>query len=904
MRKIVALWCFLIVVGWTGSATASLVAYYPFNGNADDMSGNGNNGTVYGATLTEDRFGNANHALYFDGNDYIDVPHSATLDITQAISISLWTVMSYAQSNITENKYLISKGNGAVNDYANNTYAVFLGNSDIDYFSGNLYTIGGRAGSLIDKEQLRLADFNMGQWYHLVMTWDGATIRIYKDGDHIQTADIFFQGNINSLAANLNIGRLGNGARYYKGSIDDVRIYDHALNDSEVLQLYTEPDPMGKISGVVTREVDGQPISGLTVRACSEGYGACREAETQTNGAYSITNLPPGDYKIQVIISDTDYVQQYYDNAYSSSDALPISVLGGHYTTGINFSLALNGNISGVVTRKSDSQPIAGLWVHAYDYSHKYQAGYAKTEADGSYTIIGLAASRYSVYIDSDRTDYLRQYYNKSFLLDDASLVLVSSGQYTTGIDFNLVIGGKISGTVTSESDGQPLSGRYVSANDYSSGVFVKSGEVQTDGSYTINRLPAGNYRLYVPAPLGTDYIGEYYKGVYSSQNASPVAVTLGMTTSGIDFSLLVGGRISGFVTRESDGQHLPGGYVTAYEYSKGYHVNSGMVQTDGSYTITQLPGGNYRVYASAPHPSDYIRGEYYNNSSQVNVILGQTTTGINFSLPIGAKVTGMVTAESDGKPISDVCIRVCDYSGSDYSGSYFSQSHVDGSYIINGLLAGTYRVEAYACGYPYVGTEWVRLYWDNTFDWGAAAPVAVSLGETATGIDFCLTSGGGRIEGVVTGKSDGQPIRSMLIELLHYPSDVILDRKYTGIDGTYSIYGLAPSSYIVRSNPTGTNYNAQYFKNTTSISNAVPVVVIMNELTTGIDFVLGVQGDEMGDLNEDGTVSIDDAILSLQVLVGMNPTQLGYESPGTNADDKTGLEDAIYVLRVIGGLR
>ena len=54
--------------------TDDLVAYYPFNGNANDESGNGNNGTIFRATLTTDRFGNANRAYSFDGSSFISVP--------------------------------------------------------------------------------------------------------------------------------------------------------------------------------------------------------------------------------------------------------------------------------------------------------------------------------------------------------------------------------------------------------------------------------------------------------------------------------------------------------------------------------------------------------------------------------------------------------------------------------------------------------------------------------------------------------------------------------------------------------------------------------------------------------------------------------------------------------------
>jgi len=69
-----------------------LVAYYPFNGNVNDESGNGNNGIVYGATLTNDRLGNPNSAYSFDGiNDYISVPDSYSLrSPTEAVSISAW----------------------------------------------------------------------------------------------------------------------------------------------------------------------------------------------------------------------------------------------------------------------------------------------------------------------------------------------------------------------------------------------------------------------------------------------------------------------------------------------------------------------------------------------------------------------------------------------------------------------------------------------------------------------------------------------------------------------------------------------------------------------------------------------------------------------------------------------
>ena len=78
--------------------TNGLVGWWPFNGNANDESGNGNNGTVNGATLTTDRFGNVNKAYSFDGvNDFLLIPS----DITD-FSISLWFNFSAPSNQFSE----------------------------------------------------------------------------------------------------------------------------------------------------------------------------------------------------------------------------------------------------------------------------------------------------------------------------------------------------------------------------------------------------------------------------------------------------------------------------------------------------------------------------------------------------------------------------------------------------------------------------------------------------------------------------------------------------------------------------------------------------------------------------------------------------------------------------------
>jgi hypothetical protein len=85
-----------------GIPTSGLIAWYPFNGNANDESGNGNNGSNYGATLTADRFGNANKAYSFNGStDYISIPLSipAVTEAFDGFTISGWINLNTLGSN-------------------------------------------------------------------------------------------------------------------------------------------------------------------------------------------------------------------------------------------------------------------------------------------------------------------------------------------------------------------------------------------------------------------------------------------------------------------------------------------------------------------------------------------------------------------------------------------------------------------------------------------------------------------------------------------------------------------------------------------------------------------------------------------------------------------------------------
>ncbi len=201
---------------------SSLVAYYPFNGNANDKSGNANNGTVNGATLTTDRFGNANSAYYFDGSSYISISDNPNINIQtgESFSISFWCKHD-AQNNAT---YLISKYKGS---YGEPSYAIGTGSAG-DSYSWFEFTANNGI------ENRGAIDLNDTNWHNITTVFkSGESITIYVDGVlDISNPTSYSDSIINSR--NLTIGSGSNIAQFYKGAIDDIKIYKKALSLQEI----------------------------------------------------------------------------------------------------------------------------------------------------------------------------------------------------------------------------------------------------------------------------------------------------------------------------------------------------------------------------------------------------------------------------------------------------------------------------------------------------------------------------------------------------------------------------------------------------------------------------------------------------------------------------------------------
>ena len=207
--------------------TNGLVGYWPFNGNANDESGNGNNGTVNGATLTADRNGNANSAYYFSGagcSTRIDASIN-TSSIQNSFTLAFWLMRS---DNGCGSPRIMEFWSGS--DSNGTLGFAFHGNSfqpGLDYFTSTTH---------INNASIGYNQINNNQWSHIVLTCNSSSAKCYQDGVLINT----FPSNGNAiLSGNAAFGRMNHPANdAFKGKLDDIAIYNRALTQQEITNLY------------------------------------------------------------------------------------------------------------------------------------------------------------------------------------------------------------------------------------------------------------------------------------------------------------------------------------------------------------------------------------------------------------------------------------------------------------------------------------------------------------------------------------------------------------------------------------------------------------------------------------------------------------------------------------------
>lgn len=360
----------------------------------------------------------------------------------------------------------------------------------------------------------------------------------------------------------------------------------------------------GSISGRVTDEQTGLPIIMAHLIAIGLDNWCFGEAWSDTSGYYMIQNLCAGIY--QVNANKMGYIPATYPDS--------VIVIAGENTPDIDFALAPigePGSISGTITDASTDQPIPGACVWAYgEFGH----GQARTDSLGQYTIFSLYSGDYFV------TAWAWGYYPQDY----PEPVNVIEGQNTPDIDFALIPyegpgEGIIAGQVFEDTTFLlPIPNAIVFA--ISLGGNWGFDFTDSVGAYMIQGLQTDDYYVFALAP---GYMGEFYDGVYTWEEATLVTPD----AYDIDFYLVPcgsgGGRISGVIS--SDDSPLEGTLV--YAQADGEVKGFARSSSEGGYVINGLLPGTYTVSAS--------KVSYYDGSYPDPVEVGSgKVSGIDIELP------------------------------------------------------------------------------------------------------------------------------------------------------------------------------------------------------------------------------------------------------------------------------
>lgn len=285
--------------------TTGLVGWWGFNGNANDQSVNSLNGTVNGATLSNDRFGNTNSSYSFNGtSNFISIPDNNALDLSSQYSISVWfKIPDYSNgpslpdgSGSTDNERTII-GKPRTSGWATG-YNI---KSPMNGVITKVKTDAANMSCCPNTGVLSLSTPSLNAWVNVIVTYNGSVLKLYFNGilENSITAVI----SLNNSTESLYIGKEFNNVtlnwyRWFKGNIDDIGIWNRALTPCEVTQLYN-----ASVIATPTITVIGSTAlcSGKTATLTTSTVGSY----TWSNGAntQSITVNNAGSYSVSVTTS-------------------------------------------------------------------------------------------------------------------------------------------------------------------------------------------------------------------------------------------------------------------------------------------------------------------------------------------------------------------------------------------------------------------------------------------------------------------------------------------------------------------------------------------------------------------------------------------------------------------------
>ncbi|MCP3887858.1 MAG: hypothetical protein GY702_03145, partial [Desulfobulbaceae bacterium] len=492
---------------------------------------------------------------------------------------------------------------------------------------------------------------------------------------------------------------------------------------------------------------------------------------------------------------------------------------------------------------------------------------------------------------------YVDEHYDDSNW-DNAAEVEVTLGNDTPNIDFELISGGTISGTVV-ESDGTtPIDGMWVRAVELSTGYQISGASTDSNGDFTINIAP-GTYKVQTCSSCNNHpYLDEYFDNT-DQDNAAEIVVTDGNDTPNVDFELSIGGIISGYVYESDETTPIVNLHVYAVDSVTGQWMGSNNTDHLGFYSFA-VPTGIYDIKAcpTCSDPSFPFANETKNSIS----VTAPNVSTVNFSLSTGGSISGTVSDDTASLPsgmyISAVSGDPCGHH------EYLGRGEINpttGEYTIVGLPAGDIHLRTETGCNFYIHQTYDEIP-STTGDCDQYDPVVLLENQNVGGKDFNLERGG-MITGTVTQSDGSTPIRNLHMMARDSANGNFMTGNNTDDNGYYCLI-FDPSDA-----PEGSNFKVEscaecsgpmpyideYYLNKFSWDTADTINVSLNIETPDIDFSLNEI--ILGDIDGDEDVDLGDLIKGLQIMAGSFPAGTIFTTGDTNGDNRIGMEDLLYII-------
>jgi 5-hydroxyisourate hydrolase-like protein (transthyretin family) len=614
-------------------------------------------------------------------------------------------------------------------------------------------------------------------------------------------------------------------------------------------------DEGGRISGTVMNAATSAPMQGLWVTAyavvgeqiVTTGYG-----DTDAAGVYTVSGLAAGVHHVYIGYA-AGFINEIYDNIpcinFCSYERLfggtPIAVTSGVTTPNTNFALDPEGSITGVVRDAATSAPLENVYVSItlLDSSGEptAQAG-VSTDAAGKYTITGLPTGSYYMSTGNN-LGYFDEWFDNiacdgTYCGDvpaTATAVSVTAGSVTSGKNFDLERGGTITGSISNAATSAPLDGVTVYVHKRSStgsAEYVSQATSDTSGIYSVGGLRTGTY--YLSTYNDDGFLDEIFEGIHCGSNCwsepavesgTGIAVTTGLTTSGKNFVLEMGGAVSGRVLSSAGSTPIADAWVYLYgDDAEGNYLfgGQGLTNASGEYIVRGLLGGTYYAISDAPRYIDEIYGGviclgscYASTAKSVGtpivVALGATASGRDFDLDAGGSISGTVRNAATSAPLNNVQIYVYRHVGDGYS-NYITSDYTNssGTYTIGGLPAGDYFLATDSNEPEFQNQIFTGINCPHNCDSEIAdahgTPVTVIAGATASGRDFALRPVSGRVAGIITNAATKAPADDVYVYLygVYGTEYSYVAYGHSDASGAYEIDNVPPGTYFAVSNSYG----------------------------------------------------------------------------------------------------